>query len=185
MITAVKSAGGGDNQWGDGAFVFKLMGAEAVMGKKFGTDEAVPQIELTWEDDDGDGFAEKFINIPAGFGLNDKSKLIERIASVLGRSATALCDDEEGQLGYDFGPGINSFDDLFNALAGGRKIRTGITYNGESIYGKSATLTLETSEKGYVKVRAAGPIAQQPVKKPKGQTAPPQAATGSAQPAPF
>jgi hypothetical protein len=174
-IKGTKSGGMGENPWGDGNIQFILVGAKALMGKKFETDEAIPQVTLTYKDpSDGDTFEEKFVNIPKGFGINDKAKLIERIASCVGKSAKALADEaDDGLLEFDCGPGIEDWDTFYSELASGRQVALGIKYSGENVFNKSLMLQLETSEKGFPKVRGSSPVPTTPIKK-KSQPVPTQ-----------
>ena len=166
MIKATKSGGTGENLYGDGAFPFTLTGCTAKMGEKFETKEAVPQCTLIYRDTDGDSFEEKFVSIPKNFGINDKAKLVERIASVLNKSAKQLADEgDDSRLEFDAGPNVDSFEDFYSELASGREIKLGISYAGESIFGKACQLQIETSEKGWAKVRGSMPAASTPAKR--------------------
>lgn len=173
-IKGTKSGGMGENPWGDGNIQFILVSAMAMMGKKFETEEAVPQVTLTYRDpSDGDTFEEKFVNITKNFGINDKSKLIERIAACVGKSAKALADEaDDGLLEFDCGPLIEDYDTFIDELASGRKIKLGIKYSGENVFEKPLMLQLETSEKGFPKVRGSSPVPVTPIKK-KSQPVPP------------
>ncbi len=165
-IKGKASGGTGENPYGDGVLEFKLIGITAMIGEKFETKEPIPQMTLHWQDDDGDAFDEKFVSVPKNFGINDKSKLVERIAALLGKSSKALADEgDDSKLEFDAGLGIESYEEFVNALASGRQIKMGINYDGASIFNKNCNLLIETSEKGWAKVRSSSPIATTGTKK--------------------
>lgn len=119
-----------------------------------------PQARLVWEDGDGDTFSDSFVKIPLGFRLNDKAKWTNRLSALVGRPLT---DEDASKVSIDLGPDIGSYDDLCAAV--GEKTDSGngaflrvlaLTFNGETLFGRAAQLTLGVNAKGYNTCAAAG-----------------------------
>lgn len=119
-----------------------------------------PQARLVWEDSDGDTFSDSFIKIPLGFRLNDKAKWTNRLSALVGRPLT---DEDAARVSIDLGDDIGSYDDLAAAVNEKNDngspvfIRvTALTYDGQSLFGRQAQLTLGVNAKGYNTCAAAG-----------------------------
>ena len=144
-----------------GTYVFSLKEIIIDEGSDFDNkSKTFPQARLVWEDADGDTFSDSFVRIPLGFRLNDKAKWTNRLSALVGRPLT---DEDAARVSIDLGPDIQSYDDLAAAVAevtdSGRKafIRVeALDFDGESLLGRAAQLTLGVNAKGYNTCAAAG-----------------------------
>lgn len=144
-----------------GTYKFKLVEIVIDQGSDFeDKTKTFPQARFVWEDEDGDRFSDSFIKIPLGFRLNSKAKFTNRLSALVGRPLT---DDDAYLMSLDLGPDINSYDDLAEAVAEvtdtGRLafVRvTALDFDGQSLLGREAMLTLGVNAKGYNTCGASG-----------------------------
>lgn len=173
-----KSAGSSDtNRFeGDpGTYIFSLKEIVVDEGSDFeDRNKKFPQARFVWEDADGDTFSDSFVRVPLGFKLNDKAKWTNRLSALVGRPLT---DDDAPKLSITFGDDeIGSYDQLADAVSevldSGRtafiKV-TALTFEGQTLFGRPAQLTLGVNAKGYNTCAAAGasPIPNSSGKKKK------------------
>ncbi|GGM39674.1 hypothetical protein GCM10008956_15150 [Deinococcus arenae] len=167
-----------------GTYVFTLKEIIIDEGSDFDDKtKTFPQARLVWEDQDGDTFSDSFVRIPLGFRLNDKAKWTNRLSALVGRPLT---DDDAARVSIDLGPDIQSYDDLAAAVGevtdSGRKAFLkvlALDFDGETLFGRAAQLTLGVNAKGYNTCAAAG-ASPMPTSGGKKKKAP--AATGEAEP---
>lgn len=170
-----------------GTYVFALTAIIIDEGSEFDDkSKKFPQARLIWEDADGDTFSDSFVRIPLGFRLNDKAKWTNRLSALVGRPLT---DEDAKRLSIDLGDYILSYDDLAAAVSevgdNGRpafiKV-TALTFDGESLFGRQAQMTLGVNAKGYNTCAAAGasplPSAGGKKKKAAGSAAEPESESG-------
>ena len=163
---------GGTNPWGDGTtFEFTLkqchikMGERPIPSKDQNRDiqnapkEPWPQMTFGYEDNEGEGLDEKYVNAPKDFVLNDRATFYQRIAHVLGMTPEALVKEgEDSKLGFDFGTGVDTYDAILEQIKGGAQIPVGITYDGSSIFGRKLNLTIKTSGSGWARIASSAPL---------------------------
>ncbi|WP_161881913.1 hypothetical protein [Deinococcus alpinitundrae] len=144
-----------------GTYVFTLQEIVIDQGSEYeDKSQKYPQARFVWADADGDTFSDSFIRIPLGFKLNDKAKWTNRLSALVGRPLT---DEDAHRLSIDIRDGIENYDDLDDAvtdvLDNGRpaffKVKA-LTFDGESLFGRQAQLTLGVNPKGYNTCAAAG-----------------------------
>ncbi|QLG11762.1 hypothetical protein HLB42_21660 (plasmid) [Deinococcus sp. D7000] len=144
-----------------GTYVFTLKEIIIDEGSDFeDRSKKYPQARLVWEDADGDTFSDSFVRIPLGFRLNDKAKWTNRLSALVGRPLT---DEDAAKVSIDLGPDIGSYDDLCAAvgetLDNGRgaflKVEA-LTFEGQTLFGRQAQLTLGVNARGYNSCAAAG-----------------------------
>ncbi|MDP9764901.1 hypothetical protein [Deinococcus enclensis] len=144
-----------------GTYKFKLAEIVIDQGSDFeDKTKTFPQARFVWEDEDGDRFSDSFVKIPLGFRLNSKAKFTNRLSALVGRPLT---DEDAHLLSIDLGPDINSYDDLADAVAevtdSGRPafVRVvALDFDGQSLIGREAMLTLGVNAKGYNTCGASG-----------------------------
>lgn len=165
-ITMQSSKGPGNSDTnrfeGDpGTYIFALKEIIIDEGSDFDDrSKKYPQARFVWEDADGDTFSDSFIRIPLGFRLNDKAKWTNRLSALVGRPLT---DDDAALISIDLGEDIGSYDDLAAAVGevndNGRpaflKVQA-LTFEGQTLFGRQAQLTLGVNAKGYNTCAAAG-----------------------------
>lgn len=137
-----------------GTYQFKLVEIVLDQGTDF-DDKSIkfPQARLVWEDEDGDKYHDSFVRIPKGFQLNDKAKWTNRLSALVGRPLT---DEDAMKFNLDLGEDINSYDDLCEAVGekqdNGRPVTLkvlALDYEGVTLFGRTALLTLGVNAKGY------------------------------------
>lgn len=173
-----------------GTYKFKLVEIVIDQGSDFeDKTKTFPQARFVWEDEDGDRFSDSFIKIPLGFRLNSKAKFTNRLSALVGRPLT---DEDAHLLSIDLGPDINSYDDLADAVGevtdSGRPafVRVvALDFDGQSLFGREAMLTLGVNAKGYNTCGASGaaPMPTGGGKKKKTQEQPELVSAGAAAPA--
>ena len=159
-----KSAGSSDtNRFeGDpGTYIFTLKEIIVDEGSDFeDRTKKFPQARFIWEDADGDTFSDSFVRVPLGFKLNDKAKWTNRLSALVGRPLT---DEDAPKLSIDLGDEIGSYDDLAHAV--GEVLDSGrgafikvaaLTFEGQTLFGRPAQLTLGVNAKGYNTCAAGG-----------------------------
>ena len=180
MITmqANKSTAAGDTnrfEGEPGTYIFTLKEIIVDEGHEYDDhDKKFPQARFVWEDADGDTFSDSFVRVPLGFRLNDKAKWTNRLSALVGRPLT---DEDAGKLLLDLGDDVSSYDDLCALVAetldtgrGAFARVTELTFEGQSLFGRQAQLTLGMNAKGYNTCAAAGasPLPSAGGKKKKG-----------------
>lgn len=144
-----------------GTYIFTLRDIVIDEGSDFDDKSKVfPQARMVWEDADGDTFSDSFIRIPLGFRLNDKAKWTNRLSALVGRPLT---DDDAARVSIDLGDDIGSYDDLAAAVhektdsGRGAFIKVAaLEFDGQSLIGRQAQLTLGVNAKGYNTCAAGG-----------------------------
>lgn len=164
QIQSNKSTGSSDtNRFeGDpGTYIFTLKEIVVDEGSDFeDRTKKFPQARFIWEDADGDTFSDSFVRVPLGFKLNDKAKWTNRLSALVGRPLT---DEDAPKLSIDLGDEIGSYDDLAHAV--GEVLDSGrgafikvaaLTFEGQTLFGRPAQLTLGVNPKGYNTCAAGG-----------------------------
>lgn len=158
----------------EGTYPCKLTAAYIYKSNKFQSEEENVQVDLLWdtelsfEDDDGKEFdgivRDGFLTL----SLNDKSNLAKRLQAILGKSLELKTARVKIEI-----EGHEHTRTLSHWQAGEKaKINT-LEINGESIFGREATIGVSIKENGYNKVtsvsapmRAAGVKRQAPAGAP-------------------
>lgn len=144
-----------------GTYIFALKEIIVDEGSEYeDKSKKYPQARFVWEDADGDTFSDSFIRIPLGFRLNDKAKWTNRLSALVGRPLT---DEDAARVSIDLGDDIQSYDDLADAVSevtdSGRgaflKVLA-LDFEGQSLFGRQAQLTLGVNASGYNTCAAAG-----------------------------
>ncbi|GGN32385.1 hypothetical protein [Deinococcus daejeonensis] len=160
-----------------GTYVFRLVEIIFDEGSDYeDKTKKYPQANFIWEDEDGDRFRDSFLRVPLGFRLNEKAAWTNRLAALIGRPISQ--DEDAPKISLDLGPDINSYDDLAAAVGevndNGRPafIRAvALDFEGESLIGRQAQLTLGWNAKGTHLKCAAGGAAPMPTSGKKKRTA--------------
>ncbi len=190
MAISGNNTGGGSNPFGDGKFRFTIKELTIKMGERVmpGQDDKIPmsqkekepwlQIAINYvEPETNESILENYLNMPKGLAFNDRATWIKRLAHMVGKNEKVMCK-EENDLGknkqaskfvYDFGPGIDSLEELWGACTAGRIIKFEVLADGKPVTGRTIILDIFTKDSGWAGIAdsAADIQIQAPTGKPK------------------
>ena len=190
MAISGNNTGGGSNPFGDGKFRFTIKELTIKMGERVmpGQDDKILmsqkekepwlQIAINYlEPETNESILENYLNMPKGLAFNDRATWIKRLAHMVGKNEKVMCK-EENDLGknkqaskfvYDFGLGIDSLEELWDACAAGRIIKFEVLADGKPVTGRTIILDIFTKDSGWAGIAdsAADIQIQAPAGKPK------------------
>lgn len=145
-----------------GTYPCTLRGANMYMNNKYQSEETQRQITLIWdtgftaENEDGEEVDAIIYDSFLNFSFNEKAKLTERVASLIG-----AFDARAAAIGIKL-DGISNFDELTH-FKDGRTDVTDLLVNDKNLWGLEALVTIVHNDKGYAKVTSVtAPIAAAP-----------------------
>lgn len=149
-----------------GTYKFKLVEIIINEGSNFEKTEHYPVAKFVWEDEEGDRFYDSFNKVPLGLRLNEKAAWTNRISALVGRPLSEA-DDGKCQVRFN-SQFISSYDDLAEAVKDkndsgrGAFFKADVLFEGQSVLGREALLTLGWNQKGTHMKCAAGGAAPVP-----------------------
>lgn len=157
-----------------GTYECTLTGASAYRNNLYQSEETRPELTLIWDtglldiNDNGEEAPVLIYDSYLNISLNEKANLTKRLTALAG----GKLDITKAELAL---AGVDSLDDLPHRNDG-RVDVTGITLNGEALFGKTALVSVVINDKGYPKVtsvsaplrKAASKYKQRETEAPEG-----------------